>query len=139
MDVFLIINTGHCVLQVTISCKNFLDIPDILICQDKRILVVVEERRPHCWSCSTAGHLFKACLGKNTAPQPLPTTIGTTEAMEKDKSVKAPDGHGDWKGVMRKRQKEVTPIPQQDIPQQEQKRQQQGQGQRRNCKQQEKE
>lgn len=50
--------TGDCVLQATMSHKNILDIPDILICRNKRILVVVGDASTQCWSCGAAGHVM---------------------------------------------------------------------------------
>lgn len=51
--------TGNYILQVTMTRKNFLDISNILSCWGRNMLVTVEDRRPHCWSCGAAGHLSK--------------------------------------------------------------------------------
>lgn len=49
--------TGDYLLQITMSRKYFMDIPDILSCRGRNILVIVEGRRPHCWFFGVVGHL----------------------------------------------------------------------------------
>lgn len=56
------IATGVFVVQVTLIQKSFREIPNVLICWEKMMPVVVEGRRPYCWSCSALGHISKACL-----------------------------------------------------------------------------
>lgn len=61
---------GVFVLHVTMTHKRFSEIPNILMCREKRMPVVVEGRQPHCWLCGASGHTFDMCPSKNMAPQP---------------------------------------------------------------------
>lgn len=73
------IATGDYVLQITISRKNFMAIPDIISCCSRNIFVIVEGRRSHCRYCGVAVHLSKACYGKNSVPKPAtPVAPATT-------------------------------------------------------------
>lgn len=72
------IATGDFEVTVTLTKKNFMDIPNVLIC-GSRPIYVVEGCHPLCWSCDTVRHLSKSCLEKRPAPQPkLPTSRETT-------------------------------------------------------------
>lgn len=53
------IATGDMELQVTVNRKSFGEIPNILVCQEKRMLV--EGWRPCCWLCGASGHMAKEC------------------------------------------------------------------------------
>lgn len=79
------IATDDCVLQVTLTCKSFVEIPKVLMSREKLMLAVVEVRRRYSWSCGAKGYMSKASPGKNTAPQ-----LSQTAAAEE--SGKAPDG-----------------------------------------------
>lgn len=63
------IATGDYVLQITMTRKNFMDIPDILSCRGRNILFISEGRRLHCFFCGVTGHLSKACTEKNQHQQ----------------------------------------------------------------------
>lgn len=102
--------TGNTVLQVTLTRKNFTDIPNILMCRERRMLVVVKGRRPYCWSCGVLQHMTKACPEKNVSQTPATTTTVEAEAL------KPPVGA--WKKVVTKGRKSTrnSPSPQQDVP-----------------------
>lgn len=53
------IATEDYVLQVTLTRKSFMNIPNILTCRGRNILVIVKGRGPHCWSCGTAWHVAR--------------------------------------------------------------------------------
>lgn len=57
----LCVPSGDFSVQVILDRTKLQEIPDILVCRGKRIFVVVEGRRPHCWLCGTVGHLAKMC------------------------------------------------------------------------------
>lgn len=42
------IATGDVTIEITLTRKNFIDIPNILMCRERRMIVVVEGRRPYC-------------------------------------------------------------------------------------------
>lgn len=52
------------------------------------ISVIVEGRRPHCWSYGVTKHLSKTCPSKNPVPPPQPTT--SKEAVGPEMSCQAP-------------------------------------------------
>lgn len=78
------IATRDFVLQVTLTRRSIADIPNLLMCREKRMLVVVvvEDRRSYCWSYRTLVHISKACFGKNVTPQYRSTA--TAEAVWQD-------------------------------------------------------
>lgn len=47
------------VIQVTLTWKSFSEIPNILVCQEKMMPVVVEGCYPSCWLCGASGHMSK--------------------------------------------------------------------------------
>lgn len=51
------IATGDIVLEITLTCKSFAGISNILMCRERRIFAVVEGRRPYCWSCGASEHM----------------------------------------------------------------------------------
>lgn len=59
------IATGDMEVQITADQQNFRDIQNVLVSREKRMLVVVEGRRPCCWFCGASGHMAKECPGKN--------------------------------------------------------------------------
>lgn len=70
------IATMDIILQVKMFHKFFLEVPNILMYQDQKILIIVEGHQPHCWSCCAAGHMTHS-------------TGAMTEVMEKsDKDPK---------------------------------------------------
>lgn len=61
------IETGDVDLQVTLTQRSFGEIPNILLCRERRILVAVEGWRPCCWSCRASGHMAKERSACNLA------------------------------------------------------------------------
>lgn len=62
--------TGDFVLEVTLICKDFTEIPKDLMCQERMIFMVVVGSRPTCWSRGASGRMSKECPDKNMASQP---------------------------------------------------------------------
>lgn len=86
--------TGDMVLQVILSRKSFGE-----MCREKRIMVVVEGRRPYFWSCGAPGHISKLCPAKKSQPPPRPTIAISTTTSTEEGAVKTPDGA--WMEVKR--------------------------------------
>lgn len=83
------------------------------MCRDRKI-VVVEDRRPHCWLCGTAGHLPKMSPGRKPVPHPAKSK----EVAAKSKSAEVTDSPGEWREVVKKESNVVapSPSPQKDVP-----------------------
>lgn len=81
-------------VQVILDRTKLQEIPDIL-CRGKRIFVVVQGRRPHCWLCGTSGHLAKMCPSWKLMLQP----VTSKEAMVEDNPSKGWMKGGGEKGV----------------------------------------
>lgn len=104
------IATGDFVLQVTLTCQNFGVIPNVLMCRERRMLVMVEGRKPY------LGYMAKACPGKSATRS---STTKTKPAQAKTTATaavvaitkKAPDG--DWKEVQRRGKTASSSSPQQ--------------------------
>lgn len=99
------ITTGDFVLQITMTWKDFLDIP----CHGQNILVIVEGLHPHCWAMR---HLSKAYTRKNPSQ---PATI-PKEAVGAEKSDKAPSVPSEWTAAVKSGSKSATPPPQLVLP-----------------------
>lgn len=86
-DLSLVISKAGIVLQVSVTCKRFLDIPDALICLGENIFVIVEGRRSH----RGTGHLSRVCLGQNLALQVRQTTLKEAVGIEKSEKIDKAD------------------------------------------------
>lgn len=49
------IETGDMEVQITLDQHNFREIPNTLVCRKRKMLVVVEGRKPCCWLCGVGG------------------------------------------------------------------------------------
>ena len=65
------------VFQLCLTQEGFQAIPEIIISRERQMMVFVEGRRPHCWSCKQLGHISKFCPGKN--PPNAAAATATTE------------------------------------------------------------
>lgn len=108
------IATDDIAIEIRLTHRRFNDINNTLICREKRMLVMVEGRRPYYWSCGASGYMAKTFPGKNGTPRPR-TTVTTKTTVEAE-SNKAPDGV--WKEVVTKGRKstEVSSSPEKDVP-----------------------
>ena len=59
---------------------GFQTIPEIIISRGRQMMVIVEGRRPHCWSCKQLGHISKFCPQKD--PSKAPAAAAATVATE---------------------------------------------------------
>lgn len=88
------IGTGDIFLQITLNRQNFGEIPNILMCHEKRMLAVVEGRRPYSWSYGASGHMSKACPSKKATPQPQATAVTTPSVAAAETATKTPTMNG---------------------------------------------
>lgn len=75
--------TGDFGFQVTLRRKGFLNIPNTLTGRVRNMFLIVEVRRPLCWSRGAAVPLAKMCPGWNTAPQ----SCTSKQAVGEDKII----------------------------------------------------
>lgn len=101
------IATGDVAVEITLNRQNFAEIPNIILYRDRRMLVVVEGRKPY---CGMQEHMAKACPGKKLTLRP--TRVAATTSTEPSKVP------GDWKEVVTKgrKQKAGPSSPQKDDP-----------------------
>lgn len=85
------IATRDIILQVVLTRQSFQDIPNILTCRFKKILVVVEGRRPCCWACGAVGHMAKAWPGKKVE-RPTKSTASSSSRSRSSKRKGSPQG-----------------------------------------------
>ena len=100
--------------RLCLTRDNFKAIPETLISGDRQMIVMVEGRRPRCWSCKQIGHISKFCPDKQentvaaaaaTATAPTaPTTISkTAEAQDSGQAQPKTNDQEGWSEVTRKR------------------------------------
>ena len=56
---------GDYAFRLCLTRDGFKAIPETLISRDRQMMVMVEGRRPRCWSCKQIGHIAKFCPEKN--------------------------------------------------------------------------
>ena len=76
---------GDYAFRLCLTRDGFKAIPEILISGDREMIVMVEGRRPRCWSCKKIGHISKFCPEKpenaaTAATAAAATTTATTTA-----------------------------------------------------------
>ena len=73
---------GDYAFRLCLTRDGFKAIPETLISGDWQMIVMVEGRRPRCWSCKQIGHISKFCPDKqeNTVAAAAATTTTTTTA-----------------------------------------------------------
>lgn len=94
------------------TMNSEMTIPDILSCRGRNILVIVDGRHLHRWSCSAAGQLPNTCPDRNPATESAtPETAAELKpaafkgAMKVEKSGQTASSSGDWKEVVRREEK----------------------------------
>ena len=68
---------GDYAFRLCLTKDGFKAIPETLISGDRQMIVMVEGRRPRCWSCKQIGHISKFCPEK---PENTTTAAATTAA-----------------------------------------------------------
>ena len=85
---------GDYVFRMCLAREGFQSIPETIVSRGRQMMVIVEGRRPRCWSCKQLGHIAKFCPKKDPpqAPAPAaataatettPTAVPTVPTMEK--------------------------------------------------------
>ena len=74
---------GDHVFRLCLTREGFQAIPEIIISRGRQMMVVVEGRRPRCWSCKQLGHISKFCPQKDppSAAVSTATTVTTTATI----------------------------------------------------------
>ena len=116
---------GDYAFRLCLTRDDFKAIPETLIRGDRQMIVMVEGRRPRCWSCKQIGHIAKFCPEKpenkaaaatTTASTATTTTISkTAEAQDPVQGQPKTNDQEGWSEVTRKRrgspkQGEKSPI-----------------------------
>ena len=114
---------GDYVFRMCLSREGFQTIPEIIISRGRQMMVIVEGRRPRCWSCKQLGHISKFCPQKDPskAPAAAAATVATETAAttasivtiretgkEKEPDQAQPKTVEEWVEVTRKK-KEISP------------------------------
>ena len=108
---------GDYAFRLCLTRDGFKAIPETLISGDRQMIVMVEGRRPRCWSCKKIGHISKFCPEKlenaataATAATTTTTTTASTATISKTAETQDPsqgqpktnDKEG-WSEVTRRR------------------------------------
>ena len=114
---------GGCMFVVCLGGGGFNGVPHRVRCRDRAMTVVVEGRRPLCWSCNKIGHFSKNCPQKPTitttttttttatttdTPSPVIAAIIPTETSENKQETPKENEEG-WTQVTRKKGGKKTP------------------------------
>ena len=71
---------GGCVFVVCLDGGGFNGVPHKVRCRERTMTVIVEGRKPLCWSCNKIGHFSKNCPQKPTITTTATTTTATATA-----------------------------------------------------------
>ena len=90
---------GDYVFRMCLTREGFQAIPETIISRERQMMVVVEGRRPRCWSCKQLGHISKFCLQKDppnaaaatVATETAAATVSTATNSETRTTEKEPD------------------------------------------------
>ena len=101
---------GDYAFRLCLTRDGFKAIPETLISGDRQMIVMVEGRRPRCWSCKQIGHISKFCPEKpeNAVAAATTTTATTTisktaEAQDPSQGQPKTNDKEGWSEVTRKR------------------------------------
>ena len=102
---------GDYTFRLCLTRDGFKAIPESLISGDRQMMVMVEGRRPRCWSCKQIGHIAKFCPDKpeNTAATTTTASTATTtisktaEAQDPGQVQPKTNDQEGWSEVTRKR------------------------------------
>ena len=85
---------GDYAFRLCLTRDGFKAIPEILISGDRQMIVMVEGRKPRCWSCKQIGHISKFCPEKPenaAATAAATTTTASTATTTISKTAEAQD------------------------------------------------
>ena len=109
---------GDYVFRMCLTREGFQAIPETIVSRERQIMVIVEGRRPRCWSCKQLGHISKFCPKKDRpqasaaaaatiAREAVATTVSTVPISESttEKKQATPKTVEEWIEVNRKKKK----------------------------------
>ena len=70
---------GDYVFRMCLTRVGFQAIPETIVSRDRQMMLIVEGRRPRCWSCKQLGHISKFCPQKDP-PKAAAATVTTETA-----------------------------------------------------------
>ena len=70
---------GVYVFRICLTREGFQAIPETIISRERQMMVIVEGRRPHYWSCKQLGRISKFCPQKDP-PKAAAATVATETA-----------------------------------------------------------
>ena len=73
---------GDYAFRLCLTRDGFKAIPETLICGDRRMMVMVEGRRPRCWGCKQIGHIAKFCPQRPENKEKASTSTTTTTTKD---------------------------------------------------------
>ena len=100
---------GDYAFRLCLTRNGFKAIPETLISGDRQMMMMVEGRRPRCWSCKQIGHIAKFCPEKpenaaaTTASTATTTISKTAEAQDPGQVQPKTNDQEGWSEVTRKR------------------------------------
>ena len=99
---------GDYAFRMYLTRDGFKAIPEILISGDRQMIVMVEGRRPRCWSCKQIGHISKFCSEKpeNAATAAAATATTTTVSTATTTSSKTAEAQDPSQGQPKTNDKE---------------------------------
>ena len=119
-DVFSIITSsglihGDYVLKICLKRDGFQAIPDAINYKDRQLMVVVDGRRQHFWSCKQVGHLAKFCPQRSKEPnqqtaEPKLRKVWPKRHEALNPSISHPTKRKDGRHLPRKRTANQTSI-----------------------------
>ena len=68
---------GEYMFRLCLTREGFQAISEIITCRDRRMMVVIEDRRPRCWGCKQLGHIANSALRRSSQllSKPLPQLL----------------------------------------------------------------
>ena len=110
---------GDYVFRLCFNSEGFQAIPEVIVSKERQMILVVEGRRPRCWSSKQVGHIAKFCPKKDqqnsaatTAATATTTNTVTTATISSEPSTDKESGQAQlkkdeegWTEVTRKKRK----------------------------------
>ena len=92
---------GDYVINMCLNREGFQALPHIIKFQERNMMVIVEGRRPLCWSCKQLGHFSRSCPQTTKMSTATSATATITDPGKKPEHGDDPNKEG-WTQVFRK-------------------------------------
>ena len=103
-------------LRMCLAREGFQSIPETIVSRGRQMMVIVEGRRPRCWSCKQLGHIAMFCPKKDppqapaaaaatAATETTATAVPTVPTREKEQDIPTPKTVEEWIEVNRRKKK----------------------------------